>query len=69
MDKTEELKSLQGKKEKMEKELLKLTSNKKTVEKNISMIREDEAWQLPEVAIWMTSSVLSTIVSCISCTA
>ena len=38
VDKTEELKSLQGKKEKMEKELLKLTSNKKTVEKNISMI-------------------------------
>ncbi len=55
MDKTEEIKSLQGKKEKMEKELLKLTSNKKTVEKNISMIREDEAWQLPEAAVWMTA--------------
>lgn len=55
MDKTEELKSLQGKKEKMEKELLKLTFNKKTVEKNISMIREDEAWQLPEAAVWMTA--------------
>ncbi len=55
VDKTEELKSLQGKKEKMEKELLKLTSNKKTVEKNISMIREDEAWRLPEAAVWMTA--------------
>ncbi len=55
MDKTEEIKSLQGKKEKMEKELLKLTSNKKIVEKNISMIREDEAWQLPEAAVWMTA--------------
>lgn len=55
VDKTKELKSLQGKKEKMEKELLKLTSNKKTVEKNISIIREDEAWQLPEAAVWMTA--------------
>lgn len=32
----------------MQKEILKMSSDKKLTEKNIHVIREDPAWQLPE---------------------
>ena len=43
-----DLQKLQEQKAAMQKEILKMSSDKKLTEKNIHVIREDPAWQLPE---------------------
>lgn len=45
-----DLKRLQGKKQEIKQEIIKLSSDKKATEKNINVIRENPAWQLPEPA-------------------
>lgn len=45
---TKDLKRLQGKKQEIKQEIIKLSSDKKATEKNINVIRENPAWQLPE---------------------
>ncbi len=39
----------------MQKEILKMSSDKKLTEKNIHVIREDPAWQLPEPGVVTTA--------------
>lgn len=45
---TKDLKRLQGKKQEIQQEIIKLSTDKKATEKNIHVIRENPAWQLPE---------------------
>ena len=45
---TKDLKRLQGRKQEIQQEIIKLSSDKKATEKNIHVIRENPAWQLPE---------------------
>lgn len=52
---TKDLKRLQGKKQEIQQEIIKLSSDKKTTEKNIHVIRENPAWQLPEPAVLTTA--------------
>lgn len=52
---TKDLKRLQGKKREIQQEIIKLSSDKKTTEKNIHVIRENSAWQLPEPAALTTA--------------
>lgn len=54
-DEKEDLKELQDKKKNLQQEILKLTSDKKTTEKNIVTIRDNPAWQLPEPGTLMTA--------------
>lgn len=50
-----DLKRLQGKKQEIKQEIIKLSSDKKATEKNINVIRENPAWQLPEPAALTTA--------------
>lgn len=52
---TKDLKRLQGKKQEIQQEILKLSTDKKATEKNIHVIRENPAWQLPEPAALTTA--------------
>lgn len=52
---TKDLKRLQGKKQEIQQEIIKLSADKKTTEKNIHVIRENPAWQLPEPAALTTA--------------
>ena len=45
---TKDLKRLQGKKQEIQQQIIKLSTDKKATEKNIHVIRENPAWQLPE---------------------
>ena len=49
------LRELQVQKAAMQKEILKMSSDKKLTEKNIHVIREDPAWQLPEPGMVTTA--------------
>ena len=49
------LQELQEQKAAMQKEILKMSSDKKLTEKNIHVIREDPAWQLPEPGVVTTA--------------
>ena len=49
------LQELQEQKAAMQKEILKMSSDKKLTEKNIHVIREDPAWQLPEPGMVTTA--------------
>ena len=51
---TKDLKRLQGKKREIQQEIIKLSADKKATEKNIHVIRENPAWQLPEPAALTT---------------
>ena len=50
-----DLQDLQEQKAAMQKEILKMSSDKKLTEKNIHVIREDPAWQLPEPGMVTTA--------------
>ena len=50
-----DLQELQEQKAAMQKEILKMSSDKKLTEKNIHVIREDPAWQLPEPGVVATA--------------
>ena len=50
-----DLQELQEQKAVMQKEILKMSSDKKLTEKNIHVIREDPAWQLPEPGMVTTA--------------
>ena len=50
-----DLQDLQEQKAAMQKEILKMSSDKKRTEKNIHVIREDPAWQLPEPGVVATA--------------
>ena len=52
---TKDLKRLQGKKKEIQQEVIKLSADKKATEKNIHVIRENPAWQLPEPAALTTA--------------
>ncbi len=52
---TKDLKRLQGKKQEIQQEIIKLSADKKATEKNIHVIRENPAWQLPEPAALTTA--------------
>lgn len=52
---TKDLKRLQGKKQTIQQEIIKLSTDKKATEKNIHVIRENPAWQLPEPAALTTA--------------
>lgn len=52
---TKDLKRLQGKKQEIQQEIIKLSSDKKATEKNIHIIRENPAWQLPIPAALTTA--------------
>mgnify|MGYP001359527208 CR=1 FL=1 len=52
---TKDLKRLQGKKQEIQQEIIKLSTDKKATEKNIHVIRENPAWQLPEPAALTTA--------------
>lgn len=52
---TRDLKRLQGKKQEIQQEIIKLSADKKATEKNIHVIRENPAWQLPEPAALTTA--------------
>lgn len=52
---TKDLKRLQGKKQEIQQEIIKLSADKKATEKNIHVIRENSAWQLPEPAALTTA--------------
>ena len=52
---TKDLKRLQGKRQEIQQEIIKLSTDKKAAEKNIHVIRENPAWQLPEPATLTTA--------------
>ncbi|MCR1842956.1 plasmid recombination protein [Murimonas intestini] len=52
---TRDLKRLQGQKREIQQEIIKLSSDKGATEKNIHIIRENPAWQLPEPAALTTA--------------
>lgn len=52
---TKDLKWLQGKKQEIKQEIIKLSADQKATEKNIRVIRENPAWQLPEPAALTTA--------------
>ena len=52
---TKDLKRLQGKKQEIQQEIIKLSADKKATEKNIHVIRENPAWQLPELTALTTA--------------
>ena len=52
---TKDLKRLQGKKQEIQQEIIKLSTDKKATERNIHVIRENPAWQLPEPAALTTA--------------
>lgn len=52
---TKDLKQLQGKKQEIQQEIIKLSTDKKATERNIHVIRENPAWQLPEPAALTTA--------------
>lgn len=51
------MKRLQGKKQERQQEIIKLSSDKKATEKNIHVIRENPAWQLPEPVALTTAKI------------
>lgn len=52
---TRDLKRLQGKKQEIQQESIKLSADKKATEKNMHVIRENPAWQLPKPATLTTA--------------